>query len=109
MTMGKRSRHEECTYEFDNPTNPPGPVASAYEMSDRRQLENMLLLCLSKIKSEHIRGAIRQGLGGKEYALPFSRSAIGARPYLRPSACVSRYSSERKVSESGADVPRLRQ
>jgi hypothetical protein len=66
-------------------------------------------LCLSKIKSEHIRGAIRRGLGGKEYALPSSRCAIGARPYPRPSACASHYSSERKISESGADVPRLRQ
>jgi hypothetical protein len=65
-------------------------------------------LCLSKIKSEHIRGAIRRGLGGKEYALPSSRCAIGARPYPRPSACASHYSSERKISESGADVPRLR-
>jgi hypothetical protein len=66
-------------------------------------------LCLSKIKSEHIRGANRRGLGGKEYALPSSRCAIGARPYPRPSGCASHYSSERKISESGADVPRLRQ
>jgi hypothetical protein len=66
-------------------------------------------LCLSKIKSEHIRGAIRQGLGGKEYALPSSRYAIGARPYPRPSACASHYSSERKISEFGADAPHLRQ
>src|SRR5271168_1510337 len=63
-------------------------------------------LYLSKIKSEHIRGAIRLGLGGKEYALPSSRCAIGARPYPRPSACASHYSSERKNSESGADVAR---
>jgi pimeloyl-ACP methyl ester carboxylesterase len=68
-----------------------------------------LSLCLSKIKSEHIRGANRRGLGGKEYALPSSRCAIGARPYPRPSVCASHYSSERKISESGADVPRLRQ
>ena len=27
-------------------------------------------VCLSKLKSEHIRGAIRRGLGGKEWALP---------------------------------------
>jgi hypothetical protein len=57
-------------------------------------------VCLSKIKSEHIRGAIRPGLGGKEYALPSSRCAIGARPYPRPSAYASHYSSERKISES---------
>jgi hypothetical protein len=63
-------------------------------------------LCLSKIKSEHIRGAIRRGLGGKECALPSSRCAIGARPYSRPSACASHYSSERKISESGADEHR---
>ena len=68
-----------------------------------------VFLCLSKIKSEHIRGAIRRGLGGREYALPSSRCAIGARPYPRPSASASHYSSERKISESGADVPRLRQ
>jgi hypothetical protein len=30
-------------------------------------------LCLSEIKSGHIRDAIRQGLGGKEYALPSLR------------------------------------
>jgi hypothetical protein len=54
-------------------------------------------VCLSKIKSECIRGAIRRGLGDKEYALPSSRCAIGARPYPRPSACVSHYSSERKI------------
>jgi hypothetical protein len=47
-----------------------------------------LYLCLSKIKSERIRGAIRRGLGGKEYALP---CAMGARPYPRPSACASYY------------------
>ena len=64
------------------------------------------LLCLSKIKSGHIRGAIRRGLGGKEYALPSSRCAIEAHPCPRPSACASHYSSERKISESGADVPR---
>jgi len=67
------------------------------------------ILCLSKIKSEHIRGAIPRVLGDKECALPSSRCAIGARPYPRPSACASHYSSERKISESGADVPRLRQ
>src|ERR1700722_13486739 len=64
------------------------------------------LVCLSKIKSEHIRGAIRRGLGGKGCALPSSRCAIGARPYPRPSACASHYSSERKISECGADAPR---
>jgi hypothetical protein len=91
---------------------------------DRNQMSNRVLplrcergrcftaaidLCVSKIKSEHIRGASRRGLGGKEYALPSSRCAIGARPYPRPSACASHYSSERKISEFGADVPRLRQ
>jgi hypothetical protein len=68
--------------------------------------DHMVALCLSKIKSGHIRGAIRRGLGGKEYALPSSRCAIGARPYPRPSACASHYSSERKISESGAYAPR---
>ena len=41
------------------------------------------ILCLSKIKSEHIRGTIRRGSAGKEYVLPSSRCAIGARPYPR--------------------------
>jgi len=50
--------------------------------------------------------AIRRELGGKECALPSSRCAIGARPYPRPSACASHYSSERKISECGADAPR---
>jgi GNAT superfamily N-acetyltransferase len=63
-------------------------------------------LCLSKIKSEHIRDAIRRGLGGKECAPPSSGCAIGARPYPRPSACASHYSSERKISGCGADAPR---
>jgi SRSO17 transposase len=67
------------------------------------------LLCLSEIKSGYIRDAIRRGLDGKEYALPSLRCAIGAHPCPRPSACASHYSSERKISESGADVPRLRQ
>ena len=67
------------------------------------------LLCLSEIKSGHIRDAIRRGLGGKECALPFLRCAIGAHPCPKPSACASHYSSERKISESGVDVPRLRQ
>src|ERR1700738_770093 len=67
------------------------------------------LLCLSEIKSGNIRDAIRRGLDGKEYALPSLRCAIGAHPCPRPSACASHYSSERKISESGADVPRLRQ
>jgi hypothetical protein len=35
---------------------------------DKRR-ERKRYLCLSKIKSEHIRGAIRRGLGGKEYAV----------------------------------------
>ena len=35
-------------------------------------------LCLSEIKSGHIRDAIRRGLGGKEYALPSLRCAIGS-------------------------------
>jgi hypothetical protein len=60
-------------------------------------------LCLSEIKSGHIRDAIRRGPGGKECALPSSRCAIGARPYPRPSACASHYSSERKISESDVD------
>jgi hypothetical protein len=51
------------------------------------------ILCLSKIKSEHIRGAIRRGLGGKECALPSSQCAIGARPYPRPNACASHYTT----------------
>ena len=34
----------------------------------------------------HIRDAIRRGLGGKEYALPFLRCAIGAHPCPKPSA-----------------------
>jgi DNA invertase Pin-like site-specific DNA recombinase len=63
-------------------------------------------VCLSKIKSGHIRGAIRRRLGGKEYALPSSWCAIEAHPCPRPSACASHYSSERKISESGADAPR---
>jgi hypothetical protein len=66
-------------------------------------------LCLSEIKSGYIRDAIRRGLDGKEYALPSLRCAIGAHPCPRPSACASHYSSERKISEAGADVPRLRQ
>ena len=33
-----------------------------------------------------IRDAIRRGLGGKEYALPFLRCAIGAHPCPKPSA-----------------------
>jgi hypothetical protein len=66
-------------------------------------------LCLSKIKSEHIRGAIHRGLGGKEYALPSSRCAIGARPYPRPSACASHYSRERKISGPDANASRPRQ
>jgi hypothetical protein len=66
-------------------------------------------LCLSEIKSGHIRDAIRRGLGGKEYTLPSLRCAIGAHPSPRPSACASHYSSERRISGSGADVPRLRQ
>jgi hypothetical protein len=63
-------------------------------------------LCLSEIKSGHIRDAIRRGPGGKEYALPSLRCAIGEHPCPRPSACASHYSSERKNSESGVDVPR---
>jgi hypothetical protein len=66
-------------------------------------------LCLSEIKSGYIRDAIRRGLDGKEYALPSLRCAIGAHPCPRPSACASHYSSERKIPESGAEVPRLRQ
>jgi hypothetical protein len=66
-------------------------------------------VCLSEIESGHIRDAIRQGPGGKEYALPSLQCAIGEHPCPRPSACASHYSSERKISESGVDVPRLRQ
>jgi len=47
-------------------------------------------LCLSEIKSGHIRDAIRRRRGGKEYALPFLRCAI-ARP--KPSACASHYTT----------------
>ena len=86
---------------FARPVGWSRRAKGAWAASWRRQA-----LCLSKIKSEHIRGAVRRGLGGKEYALPSSRYAIGARPYPRPSACASHYSSERKISESGADVPR---
>ena len=46
-------------------------------------------LCLSEIKSGHIRDTVRRGLGGKEYALPSLRSAIEAHPCPRPSACAS--------------------
>src|ERR1700757_4341744 len=42
----------------------------------------------------HIRGAIRRGRGGKEYALPSLPFAIGAHPSPRPSARASHYSSE---------------
>jgi len=35
-------------------------------------------LCLSEIKSGHIRDAIRRGPGRKEYALPSLQCAIGA-------------------------------
>src|SRR5258708_14076271 len=66
-------------------------------------------LCLSEIKSGHIRDAIRRGPGGTEYVLPSLRCAIGEHPCPKPSACASHYSSERKISESGVDVPRLRQ
>ena len=41
-----------------------------------------------------------------EYVLPFLRCAIGAHPCPRPGACASHYSSERKISETGVDVPR---
>jgi hypothetical protein len=39
---------------------------------------NEMPVCLSKIKSEYIRGAVRRGLGGKEYALPFTVRDRGA-------------------------------
>src|SRR5713101_7842651 len=84
---------------FD-PTRPSWCSASATSVT---------YLCLSEIKSGHIRDAIRRGPGGKEYALPSLRCAIGEHPCPKPSACASRYSSERKISESGVDVPRLRQ
>ncbi len=41
---------------------------------------------------------------GKEYGLPSSRCAIEAHPCPKPSACASHCSSERKISESGADA-----
>jgi arylsulfatase len=82
-------------------------LAAAKDFITRQQRVNAPL-CLSKIKSGHIRGAIRRGPGGKEYALPSSRCATEANPCLRPSAFASHYGSERKISESVADVPRLR-
>ena len=42
----------------------------------QRFSKRRLYVCLSKIKSGHIRGAIRRGVGGKEYALPSSRGDI---------------------------------
>src|ERR1700739_2277458 len=65
------------------------------------------MLCLSKIKSEHIRGAIRRGLGGKECALPSSRCAIGARPYPRTSACASHYTTRRRNAHGIAEYELL--
>src|ERR1700738_5351368 len=73
------------------------------------EVRREMALCLSEIKSGYIRDAIRRGLDGKEYALPSLRCAIGAHPCPRPSACASHYSSEREISECGADVPRLSQ
>jgi len=75
------------------------PTFAALEKVDGR----VGRLCLSEIKSGHIRDAIRRGPGGKEYALPSLRCAIGEHPCPRPSACASHYSSERKISESGVD------
>jgi hypothetical protein len=40
-------------------------------------------LCLSEIKSGNIRDAIRRVSGGKEYALPSLRCAIGAKPAIQ--------------------------
>src|SRR6202007_2509000 len=51
------------------------------------------MVCLSEIKSGHIRDAIRRGPGGKVYALLSLRCAIGARPYPRPSASASHYTT----------------
>src|ERR1700747_3886141 len=51
------------------------------------------MVCLSEIKSGHIRDAIRRGPGGKVYALPSLRCAIGAHPCPRPSACASHYTT----------------
>jgi hypothetical protein len=42
-------------------------------------------LCPSEIKSGHIRDAIRRGPGGKEYALPSLRCAIGKAKCVRVS------------------------
>src|SRR5246127_1080752 len=68
-----------------------GCIADDFKGATRTRL--LVRLCLSKIKCGHIRGAIRRGLGGKECALPSSRCAIGARPYPRPSACASHYTT----------------
>src|SRR5712664_290554 len=117
---------------FDSSADPPGPIglnirllalpprsilvaaiagiaAMGHSATPRRLRRHAAPpLCLSEIKSGHIRDAIRRGPGGKEYALPSLRCAIGEHPCPKPSACASRYSSERKISESGVDVPRLR-
>ena len=65
-------------------------------------------LCLSEIKSGHIRDAIRRGPVGKECALPTLRCAVAAaHPCPRPSACASHYyCRERKISESGGSLSR---
>ena len=46
---------------------PAGPSANFHWPTFTGQFSQGIL-CLSKIKSEHIRGASRPGLGGKEYA-----------------------------------------
>jgi hypothetical protein len=56
-----------------------------------------LRLCLSEIKSGHIRDATRRGPSGKEYALPSLRCAIGEHPCPKRSACASHYSGERSA------------
>src|ERR1700689_822088 len=66
-------------------------------------------VCLSEIKSGHIRDAIRRGPGGKEYAPPSLWCAIGEHPCPKPSACASHYSSGCKISESGVGGPRPKQ
>src|SRR5262245_58120927 len=60
-------------------THAPRQAASSFNLRRRAASSEWQCrsLCLSKIKSEHIRGAIRRGLGGKECALPSSRCAIG--------------------------------
>src|ERR1700693_6126226 len=102
---------EECPPALGRRVSSPDHVLGHARLSDiDAELEQLSMdprLCLSEIKSGYILDAIRRGLDGKEYALPSLRCVIGAHPCPRPSACASHYSSERKISEAGADVPRL--